>query len=266
MRTVEASAKTRKEAIQKALEQLGAELHEVKVDVVDEGSKGLFGLGARDAVVRVTAEGEDESSGAGAGAGAGALLEEMIRRMGMEATVTSELGENGGLHLNIASQDSAILIGRKGRTLSALQYLVNRMTETGDSSKESEHIVVDVENYIERRRQSLEEMARGLARKAKETGRTIRVKPMNPQERRIMHMALENDPDVRTYSTGEAMERAVVIAPKNPQQGQHRERRGRPDYRGGRGRGPQRGPRGPRKHPSSAPRRESEDASPPETS
>jgi len=269
MQSVEAAGKTRKEAIQKALDQLGVELHEVEIEILDEGSKGFFGLGSRDVRVRVTAEGlpdrpkapkppkprpqaaprGEASEGSrpsapkrnvakpvvsettastkpapqpkaplapipeGTSKEAAALLGEVIQRMGMEAEVTVAAGEEGTIRLNVASSDSALLIGRKGRNLSALQYLINRMFLTGDHS-EADRIIIDIEGYQDRRRQNLEEMALGLARRAKETGREMRVKPLYPQERRMIHLALQDDPDIRTFSLGDSLMRTVVIAPK----------------------------------------------------
>ena len=281
MQSVEASAKTRKEAIQKALDELGVELHEVEIEILDEGSKGFLGLGARDVRVCVTAEGlpdrpkkaaapererprepresrqprrrgggsnreEKPSKQAGEGASskseesgqrkprreaagerapqaapvseaaakeAAALLGELISKMGIEASVREAATEDSGFRLVVESEDSALLIGRKGRNLNALQYLINRMVAPRDGEA-MERLVVDIEGYQERRRQSLEEMAQSLARRAKDTGKEMRVKPLSPQDRRVIHVALQDDPDVRTFSLGNSTMRTVVIAPK----------------------------------------------------
>ncbi|HIJ73577.1 MAG TPA: protein jag, partial [Candidatus Hydrogenedentes bacterium] len=210
MRSIEVTAKTREEAIQEALEKLGAERHEVDVEILDEGSKGLFGIGAREVKVRVVAEGLPDEKGPEAAP----LLEEIIRLMGIEATVDCTLTDEGAAYLKVESSDSAILIGRKGRNLNAMQYLVNRMCQTGDEGA-ARRVIVDVEGYVDRRRNALEEMARRLARRAKESGRNMRVKPLNPQERRIIHMALQDDPDVRTFSLGNSLFRSVIIEPKD---------------------------------------------------
>lgn len=255
MQSVEASAKTRKEAIQQALDELGVELHEVEIEILDEGSRGLFGLGARDVRVCVTAEGlpdrpkkakpvqkakparraepprqreragprepakvearpSEPVSEAGANEAA-ALLGEVIRHMGIEATVAVGSIEEGNIHLRVESPDSALLIGRKGRNLGALEYLIDRMfhAENGPAAA-GQRVVVDIEGYQERRRQSLEEMALSLAERAKRGRREMHVKPLNPQERRIVHMALQDDPDIRTYSLGDSVLRTVVISPK----------------------------------------------------
>lgn len=132
--------------------------------------------------------------------------------MGIEATVSSSTTEDGGICLKVDSPDSAILIGRKGRNLSSMQYLLNRMVHTGEGD-ETERIVIDIEGYLDRRQEALEDIARRQADRAKETRRRVRLKPMSPQERRVIHMTLEDDPDVKTFSVGEAMVRSVIIAP-----------------------------------------------------
>jgi len=151
----------------------------------------------------------------GQGKEAAALLEEIIRKMGIEGKAVFSRADDGSARLNVESPDGAILIGRKGRNLSALQYIVNRMISRGDTAETSERILVDVEGYVERCRANLEGMARGLAQKAKELQRSVRLKPMTPQERRIIHLTLQDDPDVRTFSLGESLYRSVVISPKN---------------------------------------------------
>lgn len=346
MRMTEVSAKTRKDAIQKALDQLGVELHEVNIEILDEGSRGLFGLGARDVRVRVTAEGlpdvapaspekpvardrrpgrrdrparsprsehagrsqraqqgrqerrdrpqrtarsesrepapqserrppadkparrdrerpavpesrrpEERAPRRGPGEGAAtcdeatlkknertgaeaaSLLHEMIRLMGLESEISSEAHPDGSILLKVQSPDSAILIGRKGRNLNAMQYLINRMTMTAENSETVERMTVDIEGYLDRRRANLEEMARRMARKVKDTGKEVRLQPLNPQERRVVHLTLQEDPDVRTFSLGSAALRSVVIAPKdNPQKSaDDRPRRSRSGMRRGRG-------------------------------
>ena len=278
MRSVEVSAKTREEAIDEGLRKLDAERHEVHVEVLDEGSSGFLGFGARPVRIRMSAEGEpleeeqeqtaepgrrkgrggrrdgdrrrsgrskedaktagnepeaeppsvrpqtrpDEAAPAKparpsaqeTGNEAAALLETVIRYMGMEASVASQQHEDGNIHLNVDSPDSAILIGRKGQNLSALQYLLNRMIHSEDEEA-PERIIIDVEGYLDRRKTQLEELARETADKAKETGKSQRVKPMPPQERRILHLALQDDPSVKTYSVGSAQMRSVVVAPTN---------------------------------------------------
>ena len=168
------------------------------------------------------------------GAEAAALLEEIISNMGIEAKAAFTRSEDGSARLNVSSEDSAILIGRKGRNLSAMQYLINRMISRGDTNESSERLVVDVEGYVDRRRETLQDMARSMAERAKESNRNMRLKPLSPQERRIVHLTLQDDEDIRTFSLGESLYRSVVISPKGAAQpDRNRSSRG---GRGGRGR------------------------------
>lgn len=174
---------------------------------------------------------------------AASFVSELIQKMGIEAGVQFNRAEDGGARLSVESEDGAILIGRKGRTLGALQYVINRVISRGDTAENTERLIVDVGGYVDRRRESLEDMARNLAAKAKDTGRNMRLKPMSPQERRIIHVTLQGDEEVRTYSLGESLYRSVVISPKNasPEAPSRGPRGGRSrGHRGGRGRGGQR--------------------------
>ena len=157
----------------------------------------------------------DREAAEGVGKTAAALLQEVIGKMGMESSVASKVNDEGDIILDVSAEDSAILIGRKGRNLSAMQFLINRMALSGEESEPVERIIVDVEGYLERRRTSLEEMAVGLAKKAMDTGRTMRVKPLDPHDRRIIHLVLEDEEGVRTYSLGNSLHRRVVIVPQN---------------------------------------------------
>ncbi len=174
---------------------------------------------------------------------AAVILRELIVKMGIEAEVTFVRSDDGAAKLDVRSQDSAMLIGRKGRTLGAMQYLVNRMIAQGDAAENTERFMIDVEGYVDRRRETLEDLARHFAGRVKESGRPARLKPLSPQERRIIHMTLRNDPEVRTASLGESLYRTVVISPINARPGRPRGQgqsggggRGRGN-RGGRGRG-----------------------------
>ena len=156
---------------------------------------------------------------------ASALLTEIVEMMGMEAQVVHELQDDGGCTLRVATEDSALLIGRKAQTLLALQYLVNRVIRQHEEEN-LQLIMVDIEGYIERRREELTELALRMAEQAKEERRRVRLKPLTPQERRIVHVALQEDEDLRTFSVGDGAMRSVVIAPKDEES---------PPPRGGRG-------------------------------
>lgn len=171
---------------------------------------------------------------------AAALLQDVIGKMGIEAQVEYKRDADGSARLDVASPDSALLIGRKGRNLQAMQYIINRIIARADSNEVSERLLVDIEGYVDRRRASLEELAQHLAERAKATGRDVHLKPLSPQERRVVHLTLQGDPDVRTFSIGDTLHRIVVISPKNRRGGG-----------GGRGRGPRREDRYPEPRPVS---------------
>jgi len=146
---------------------------------------------------------------------AAALLAEMLQKMGIEASVKFVRTEDGIPKLEIESQDGALLIGRKGSHLETIQFLINRMffgIEEGDSI---EKFVVDTENYLARRKDTLRQMALDFAERARKTGRKMKLSPMPSHERRVIHMTLQNDHSVETFSIGKGDARCVVIAPKS---------------------------------------------------
>ena len=208
------SGKTVEEAIQTALEQLGVSREEVGVTVVKEGKAGILGLGSELAVVRVTplkliTPGDVTEV-------AKNVLEKLLGLMGVEGSVTSQAeavaGGTSSVTLNITGDDLGILIGRRGQTLSSLQYLVRLIVSNQTKSRES--IVIDIEGYKQRRYQALEDFARQMAEQVKVRGKPYACEPMSSFERRIIHVTLAGHPDVTTESVGEGEARKVVILPK----------------------------------------------------
>lgn len=139
------------------------------------------------------------------------ILEELLKKMGIDAGVSAKEIEDY-ISLEITTPDSALVIGRQGKTLGALQYLVNLIVNKG--KEERIKVILDTEGYRERRKARLMELAKKLAQRAKEENTEVFLEPMNPYERRIIHTTLAGDPDVETESVGEGMERQVVISPK----------------------------------------------------
>ena len=222
MKSLEISAPTVEEAIQKALEQLSVSREEVEVTVVKEGRSGILGLGAEEAVVRVRSlvmEPEERSEITEV---AKEALESLLVRLGVEASVVSEAKppfEQGTevsevITINVTGDDLGILIGRRGQTLAALQHMVRLIV--AHQMKARVPIVIDVEGYKQRRYSALQALAWRMAEQVKERKKPFTLEPMPAYERRIIHLALADDPDVTTESTGVGEVRKVVITPKEP--------------------------------------------------
>jgi len=220
MEDVEASGKTVDEAIAKALQQLGLERSQVDVEVVSEGRTGLFGLGGENARVLVKPLTTEQVAVESATIQMAVdFLRRLLELMDVDAEVTARAPETPGdglgrssAVLDVNGDDLGILIGRRGSTLAALQYMVNHMVSRGLKSKAL--VSVDVERYKRRREEALMGLAQRLAEKVKTSGRTITLEPMPANERRIVHLALAGDPQVVTASLGEGETRKVAISLK----------------------------------------------------
>ena len=195
--------KTVEEATQLALEELGVSENDVDIEVLNEGNKGLFGLiGNKEAEVRVTLKEQSYKDTAYN------FLKELLEKMHIEAEIEIKEEENK-LDINISGENMGILIGRRGETLMALQYLtsltVNRKSEDYIS------VTIDTENYKKKREETLIRLAQKTADKVVKYRRNFTLEPMNPYERRIIHASLQGNDKVNTYSTGEEPNRRVVI-------------------------------------------------------
>jgi len=221
MESLEISAKTVEEAIQRALEQLGVSREEVEVTVVKEGKSGILGLGAEEAVVRVTPLAPAPGTESEIAEVARATLEKLLDLLEVTASVVpqtqpiavvKEEEETASVGMNIKGDDLGILIGRRGQTLSCLQYIVRLIV--GHQTKAWLPIVIDVEGYKQRRYQALQVFARQMAEQVKTRGMPFTLEPMSAYERRIIHLTLADHPDVTTESIGQGESRRVVILPK----------------------------------------------------
>lgn len=201
---VEKSAKTADEAVNEALRELNCNLEDVEVTVLEPGSKGILGFGGKPAKVGVKVKFDPERV-------AKNFLREIMITMNMSVEINCKLKEKQ-LYIDLKGRDLGVLIGKRGQTLDSLQYLVNLIVNKGDRPYIG--ITLDIENYRQRRKETLEGLAANLARKVKQTRRKVVLEPMNPFERRIIHYALQNDKFVTTYSEGVEPMRNVVIAPK----------------------------------------------------
>lgn len=206
MRTIEQYGKTVEEATQAALNELGVtdQDNKVEVEVLDEGSKGVFGWGTKFARVRVKVKEEAEDR-------AEEALKKILHMLDISGEIEKE-SEEGQYKFNIVGGDLGLLIGRRGQTLEALQFLINRIVNK--DSKEKTKIIIDVEGYRLRREKSLQDLARRLAEKARQDKKNVILEPMMPNERRIIHLALQDNLYVSTFSQGEEPLRKVVISPK----------------------------------------------------
>ncbi|SHF44415.1 RNA-binding cell elongation regulator Jag/EloR [Desulforamulus putei] len=205
MKVVEKVGKTIDEAIELGLQEFGVLRDEVMIEVLEEPSKGLFGLiGSRPARVKLT------------------LKDNPVRRtdnllksifQAMEIPVDMEIQEKDQvLQVSLQGPDLGVLIGRRGETLDALQYLVNLAINKNQEQKRK--VILDVEGYRQRRVETLQKLAMRLADKAKQRGRSVVLEPMNSQERRIIHTALQGRDDIYTFSEGEEPFRKIIISPK----------------------------------------------------
>jgi spoIIIJ-associated protein len=222
MKSLEISAPTVEEAIQKALEQLNVSREKVEVTVVKEGKSGILGLGAEEAIVRVRSLVMEPEQRSEASEMAKEALESLLVRLGVEASVILEAEppfEQGTeasevITINVTGDDLGILIGRRGQTLAALQHMVRLIV--AHQMKGRVPIVIDVEGYKQRRYGALQTLALRMAEQVKERKKPFALEPMPAYERRIIHLALVNDSDVTTESTGVGEVRKVVIMPKQP--------------------------------------------------
>ncbi len=218
MREIERSGPSVEEAVEAALAELGVSEQEAEVEVVQEPRAGFLGLGAQEAIVRVRVReplgGADEEDLEEQAEIAAEFLEELLRRMGIEATAEPRL-EDGTMYVDLEGEgedDAAILIGRHGQTLESLQDLTRLVVtrRTGERCR----VIVDVEEYRRRRRDRLVALAREVARRVQRTRREEQLEPMNAYERKVVHDAVAGIPGVTSTSRGDEPDRRVVIKPQ----------------------------------------------------
>ena len=203
-KVIEKTGKTVEEAINNSLSELNLTRDKVDIEVLDEGSKGLFGLlGSRLAKVKVTVKDDYALE-------AKSFLREILDSMDIKAEINVEDTENG-LKINMTGPDMGILIGYRGETLDALQYLISLVINKSKTSTEYKRVILDTENYRQKREETLIKLANRIAIKARNQKRNVVLEPMNPYERRIIHSALQDNPYVTTRSEGEEPYRKVVV-------------------------------------------------------
>ncbi len=208
MSVIEIEEKSVEDAIKVACERLKLPREMLEIEIISKGSSGIFGIvGVKKAKIRVKPKTPSYEMAADK---AKEILTKILDYVNLPTVVEAESREDH-VYLNIISNGSGLLIGKKGQTLSALQYLVGRILtkELGQAVP----VIVDTENYRARREKSLQELAKQLSRKVKKTRKPVATGPMSAQDRRIIHLALKDDPLVKTKSKGEGNMRRVVIYP-----------------------------------------------------
>ncbi len=206
MEFIEVSAKTVSDAVTDACQKLSVTSDRLVYEVIDEGSNGFLGLGSKPAVIKAAVKGSVDET-------AKAFLNDVFAAMNLIVSIDVKYNENEkSMDIDFSGDDMGVLIGKRGQTLDSLQYLVSLVV-----NKESEEYIrvkVDTENYRQRRKDTLENLAKNIAFKVKRTKRSVSLEPMNPYERRIIHSALQNDRYVSTHSEGEEPFRRVIVTLK----------------------------------------------------
>ena len=207
MDMITVSEKTVDEAITKALIKLETTSDKLEYEIVDKGSTGILGIiGSKPAIIRARKKETVEDK-------AVEFLSEVFGAMNMGVTIQAAFNEEEKeLSIEMEGADMGLLIGKRGQTLDSLQYLVSLVVNK--NSEDYIRVKLDTENYRERRKETLETLAKNIAYKVKRTRRSVSLEPMNPYERRLIHSALQNDKYVVTRSEGEEPFRHVVISLK----------------------------------------------------
>lgn len=206
---IEISAKTVNEAITEACLKFGVTSDKLDYQIVEEGSSGFLGIGSKPAVIKAAVKIEKHS----VEEVAKIFLQNVFEAMNLEVAVDVKYDqEDRSMDIDLAGDEMGVLIGKRGQTLDSLQYLVSLVVNK--ESDEYIRVKVDTENYRQRRKETLENLAKNIAYKVKKTRRPVSLEPMNPYERRIIHSALQNERYISTHSEGDEPFRRVVVTYK----------------------------------------------------
>lgn len=223
----EFTAKTVSEAITDACQEFGVTSDRLVYEVIEKESAGFLGIGSKPAIIKAAIKVEEEVkvveapkkekeysvSSASFEEIAKNFLRDVFEAMKMEVAIVAKFNEEErNLDIELSGDDMGMLIGKRGATLDSLQYLVSLVVNK--STDDYVRVKVDTENYRERRKETLENLAKNIAYKVKRTKRPVSLEPMNPYERRIIHSALQNDKYVTTHSEGEDPFRRVIVSLK----------------------------------------------------
>ena len=205
------SAKTVDDAITEACKEILLTIDRIGYNVIEEGSSGFLGIGSKPAVIEAWVK-EEEKQVSLADV-AKDFLKDVFAAMNMAVVVDVNYDEeNKNMDIDLSGDEMGVLIGKRGQTLDSLQYLVSLVVNK--NKEDYIRVKVDTENYRQRRKETLENLAKNISYKVKRTKRSVSLEPMNPYERRIIHSALQNDKYVTTHSEGEEPFRRVVVSLK----------------------------------------------------
>ena len=214
MEFIEISAKTVNDAITEACQKLTVTSDKLEYEVVEEGSSGFLGIGSKPAVIKARVKSSVEDT-------AKDFLKDVFEEMNLAVVVNVKYDEdNNSMDIDLSGDEMGVLIGKRGQTLDSLQYLVSLVVNKNVDNYI--RVKVDTENYRQRRKETLENLAKNIAYKVKRTKRPVSLEPMNPYERRIIHSALQNDKYVTTHSEGDEPFRHVVVVLKKYDKGERK--------------------------------------------
>lgn len=206
MEFIEVSAKTVDNAITEASIKLGTTSDKIEVEVIEKGSTGFLGIKSKPAIIKARKKNDTVDN-------IREFLENVFSAMNMEVTIDIKKAEDDKVYeVELSGKEMGLLIGKRGQTLDSLQYLTNLAV-----NKHSDGYIkvkLDTEDYRQRRKDTLENLAKNIAYKVKRTKRPVSLEPMNPFERRVIHSALQGDRYVETHSEGEEPFRHVVVTLK----------------------------------------------------
>ncbi len=210
IREIIVTAKTVEEAVKNGAEKLGVSVERIQNEIIEQPKKGLLGIGAQDAKVKVFYVLNPEEA-------AHTFVLTVLEDMGVEGfEITVDTSEDGEIALSVAGGDLGVAIGRHGDVLDALQYLANLAANR--TTDKLVRVTVDVENYRSKREETLRALARRMANKAIKAGRNISLEPMNSYERRIIHSEIQDIEGVTTFSVGSDSDRRIVVSPEKKAQ------------------------------------------------
>ena len=206
MDMITVTAKTVDEAVTKALIELETTSDKLEYEVVEKGSAGFLGIGAKTAIIRAKKKETLEDRAID-------FLSQVFDAMNLDVKIAAAFNEEEcEMNIDLSGEDMGILIGKRGQTLDSLQYLANRVANKHQDGYV--RVKLDTENYRARREETLKHLAKNIAHKVKRNRRPVALEPMNPYERRIIHSAFQSDPYETTHSEGEEPYRKVVITLK----------------------------------------------------